>query len=82
MEHKKYKCYRLWKAFDNIQRLILFNILKSRNIPDRFKGNSWHIHTKKNILIKFNSKLSKLAEFNKGVHQGCPVSPILFNIKR
>jgi len=23
------------KAFDNIQRLILFNILKSRNIPDR-----------------------------------------------
>ena len=32
------------------------------------------------MLIKPNSKLSKLAEFNKGVHQGCPVSPTLFNI--
>jgi len=30
--------------------------------------------------MKFNSKLSKLAEIYTGVHQGCPVSPTLFNI--
>ena len=64
------------KAFDNIQRQILFNILKSRHIV---KGNSGYLHKKK-ILIKFKNKLSKPVEINKGVGQGCLLSPKLFNI--
>jgi hypothetical protein len=53
------------KAFDSIQRQALFDILKySRYI---FKGNSGHTHKHNKILIKSNSKLSKLAEINKGV---------------
>jgi len=31
-------------------------------------------------LIKFNNKLSKSVEINKGVRQVCPLSPTLFNI--
>jgi len=39
------------------------------------------IYTQYKILVKFNSKLSKLAEINKGVvHQGCPLSPVLFHV--
>ena len=39
------------------------------------------IYTKKNkILIKFNNKLSKPVENNKGIRQGCPLLPTLFNI--
>ena len=38
------------------------------------------IYTQNKILIKFNNKLSKPLEINKGVHQGCPHSPTLFNI--
>ena len=30
--------------------------------------------------MKFNSKLSKLAEINKGACQGCPLLPTMFNI--
>jgi len=67
------------KAFDNIERQILFNILKSRHIPDTLLKAIVDIYIKK-ILIKFNNKLSKSVEINKGVHQGCPLSPTLFNI--
>ena len=35
------------KAFDNIQRQILFNILKSRHIPDTLLKAIVDIYTKK-----------------------------------
>jgi len=68
------------KAFDNTQRHILFNILKSRHIPDTLLKAIVDIYTQNKILIKFNNKLSKLVEINKGVHQVCPLAPTLFNI--
>ena len=68
------------RAFDYIKRQILFNILKSRHIPDTLLKAIVVIYTQKKILIKFNNKLSKPVEINKGVRQGCPLSPTLFNI--
>jgi len=45
--HIVFICYK--KGFDSIQRQVLFDILKSINIPDITKGNTGHIHTKQNI---------------------------------
>ena len=72
--------YRYEKAFDNIQRHILLNILKSRHIPDTLLKEIADIYIQNKILIKSNNKLSKPAEINKGARQGCPLSPTLFNI--
>jgi len=68
------------KAFDNIQRQISFNILKSRHIPDTLLKAIVDIYTRNKTLVKFINKLSKPVEINKGVSQGCPLSPTLFNI--
>jgi hypothetical protein len=57
------------KAFDNIKRQILVNILKSRQIPDTLLKATVDIYTQNKILIKFNNKLSKPVEINKGIHQ-------------
>jgi hypothetical protein len=68
------------KAFDSIQRQILFDILTSGSIPDTLLMAIVNIYPQNKILIKFNSKLSKLPEMNKGVRQCCPLSLTLFNI--
>ena len=70
------------KAFNNIRRQILFNILKSRHIPDTLLKAIVDIYTQNKILIKFNNKLSKPVEINKGVRQGCPFSPTLLIYKK
>jgi hypothetical protein len=57
------------KIIDCTHRYILFDMLKSRNIPDTLIKAKVNIYTQNKILIKFNSKLSKLPESNKGVCQ-------------
>jgi len=67
------------KAFDNIQRQISFNILKSRHIPDTLIKAILGIDTQNKIFLKLKSKLSKSVEINKGLRQGYLISPKLFN---
>jgi hypothetical protein len=70
------------KAFDNIERQTLFYILKSRHtrIPETLLKTIVDVYTQNKIMIQFYNKISKLVEINKGVRQGFPLSPTLFNI--
>jgi hypothetical protein len=68
------------KAFDQVNRLKLFNILQKRNVPDPLFTAIFKIYEHNEIRIKLNSKLTKSLAINRGVRQGCPVSPTLFNI--
>jgi len=68
------------KAFDSIQRQIVFDILTSKNMPDTLLKAIVDRYTQNKILITPNSKLLKLAEINKVVRQCCPLSSMLFNI--
>jgi hypothetical protein len=55
----------LFIDYDNIQRQILFNILKSKHIPDTLLKAIVDIYTQNKISIKFNNRLSKLVEIKK-----------------
>jgi hypothetical protein len=69
------------KAFHNAQSTLYLIPYPEIQKYSRcvIKGNSRHTHTQNKISIQFNSKLSKLAEINKGVCQGCSLSPTLLN---
>jgi hypothetical protein len=47
--------------------IIKEDILKYRNIPDTLLKTTANTYTKHKILIKFNAKLTKLVDINKGV---------------
>jgi predicted phosphoadenosine phosphosulfate sulfurtransferase len=48
------------KAFDNIQRHILFHIFQSRHIPDILLRATVNVYTQNKLMIKFYNKTSKL----------------------
>jgi hypothetical protein len=68
------------KAFDQINRSILFNILQKRNVPNPLLTAIFSIHKHNKIRIRLDSRLSQPTDINREVCQGCPMSPTLFNI--
>lgn len=68
------------KAFDNLDREKLFQILESKNIPDKLLQAIVDIYSRNKIMIKLATYNSEQEYINKGVRQGCPLSPTLFNI--
>ena len=68
------------KAFDCIKREQLFTIMKHRNIPYHLVEVIKDIYKDNKIQLKYNNKLSNAADINRGVRQGCSLSPTLFNI--
>jgi hypothetical protein len=59
------------KAFDSVQRQILFNILEARNIPDKLLQATVDILGRNKISIQLNSECSEKVDIDKGVRQGC-----------
>lgn len=68
------------KAFDEVRRPLLFNILKNKHVPNPLFAAITRIYENNDIKVKLDSKLTKPISINKGVRQGCPLSPTLFNI--
>jgi hypothetical protein len=68
------------KVFDKVKRQKHFNILKEKNIPNLVLENVLEIYTNNTMRIKISSNTTEERVIYQGVRQGCPLSPMSYNI--
>ena len=83
--HKKkgkiYGCFvDFSKAFDNVSRDILLNKLQKNGVDGKFFDILKTIYSNDMTCIKIGNRYSSPFKPNKGIRQGCVLSPLLFNI--
>jgi hypothetical protein len=66
------------KAFDTIQWSIIYDALKQFNIGPNFIGWVHTIYNGSEACVTNNGFSSQFFELERGVRQGCPLSPYLF----
>ena len=68
------------KAFDSVWHDGLFRKLENLGINGNFLNLIRDIYKQTKCAVKINNKTTQFFNYNKGVLQGNPLSPILFNI--
>ena len=78
---KLYACFiDFKKAFDSINQQKMFYKLRKNGINGKLLNLLKNIYKKSQCSLKINNKLTQFFKYEKGVIQGNPLSPILFNI--
>lgn len=70
----------LTKAFDNVNITKLLTILKEKKFPSHLIDWLYFYLRKRTVVLTLNDGTTIERTSNKGLPQGCPISPILFNI--
>ena len=78
---KVFACFvDLKKAYDSVWNKGLFAELIKKDINGNFLTLIKNIYFKTKCAVKVNGRRTEFFDYTKGVRQGCPLSPILFNI--
>ena len=68
------------KAFDCVDHNKLWKILKEMGIPDHLTCLLRNLNTGQEATVRTGHGTTDLFKIGKGVHQGCILSPCLFNL--
>ena len=68
------------KAFDKIQHPFMIKTLQKMGTEGTYLNIVKAIHDKPTASIIFNDEKLKAIPLRSGTRQGCPLSPLLFNI--
>ena len=67
------------KAFDSFSHIQMFNILiKDMGFPRHIVALVQALYEKQSAIVRWNGSHTKLFFIEKGVRQGCILSPLLF----
>ena len=67
------------KAYDNANRDKLWEVMNNK-IPNYLLSTIKCIYRNRKVRINFNDGIPEQIHINKGVRQGCGLSPMLYNI--
>ena len=70
----------LSKAFDSVDRELLWSVLKKCGCPNNFVAVVKQLHEGMQVRVRVVGDLSEPFEVSRGVKQGCVLAPVLFNI--
>ena len=80
-EEKLFTCFvDFQKAFDSVWHKGLFHKLYNNGISGKSLSLIFNLYSKTQCAIKGNNGITDFFRYSKGVRQGCPLSPILFNL--
>ena len=68
------------KAFDCVDHNKLWKILKEMGIPDHLTCFLRYLYSGQEATVRMGHGTTDLFQIRKGVHQGCILSPCLFNL--
>ena len=68
------------KAFDHIQHQKMWNIMKDMHFPAHIIQLIEFLYHEQQATIKIGGEIAEWFEIQKGVRQGCILSPYLFNV--
>ena len=68
------------KAFDCVDHNKLWKILKEMGIPDHVPGLLRNLYAGQEATVRTGHGTTNWFQIGKGVHQGCILSPCLFNL--
>src|SRR6267154_6622463 len=67
------------KAFDRVNWVKMFEILKSLHIDWRDRRLLLDLYMRQEAMVRVRGEDSDPAVIGRGVRQGCPISPLLFS---
>ena len=80
-KQKLYVCFvDFEKAFDSVWHKGLFKKLQNYGIYGKSLNLIIDLYAKTKCSIKSNTHITDFFSYKKGVRQGCPLSPLLFNL--
>ena len=68
------------KAFDRVDWVKMFNILKNLHIDWRDRRLLQDLYMRQQAVIRIADGESDPGTIERGIRQGCPISPLLFSI--